>query len=222
MIHYRTEHLIRAEDDESGDKPLRFVVATEGRKADGLDLRMDNVDLDRFRANPRVFWMHDWSESIGRGDNIEVADGRLLSDAIFDLDHPRGAQADRQYRGGFLDAVSVGFDLHDVDDAGVPARWEPLEFSAVTVPLDADAVLDSGRQARAMVDALAGLRAGKTLSAANAALVEQAVAALSKLLEAAGGEQSADPAVERGTPAGGLSLAAARLRLEHMEMLAGV
>lgn len=159
MIHHRTATLVRADGD---DAPLRFVIATEGRKADGIDLRMANADLARYEANPVVLALHDYGRlPVGRGENVAVEDDRLLADAVFDLDDPVGADLDRKYRGGFMSAVSVGFDLYDVGEDGVPARWELLEFSAVPIPLDSDALLDSGRQARALAEALAEVRTAR-------------------------------------------------------------
>lgn len=145
---------LRAETGES-DGRLRFVLATEGRKADGIDLRMANVDLERFESNPVILALHDyWSLPVGRAENIAVEGKRLMADAVFDLDDETGAALDRKYRGGFMNAVSIGFDAYDVNENGVPTRWEPLEFSAVPIPMDAKALLDSGRQSRALMQAL--------------------------------------------------------------------
>lgn len=182
-IRYRVGH--RIVDGRQDDDPLRFVIATEGRKADGIDLRMDRLDLTRYSDNPVVFNMHDWRQVVGRGENVEVDSDRLLADAIFDTSDELGAEIDRKYRDGFLHAVSVGFDLHGVDDeTGVPNRWELLEFSSVTMPLDPEALVESGRMARAFALTEA-LREGKVLSKGNQKLVEEAITALQSLLEAA-------------------------------------
>lgn len=174
MTFHRTA-LRAPTDDPNG--PLRFVIATEGRKADGIDLRMDNVDLGRYTGNPVVMAMHDYRTlPVGRGENIAVDGKSLLADAVFDLDDPVGAALDRKYRAGFMNAVSVGFDAYDIDEQGVPARWELLEFSAVPIPMDAGALLDSGRQARAVADLLTEIR-GEALNAEQLALLGQLFAA---------------------------------------------
>lgn len=198
-IRYRVGH--RIVDGRQDDDPLRFVIATEGRKADGIDLRMDRLDLTRYLDNPVVFNMHDWRQVVGRGENVETDRDRLLANAIFDADDELGAEIDRKYRNGFLHAVSVGFDLHGVDDeTGVPNRWELLEFSSVTMPLDPEALVESGRLARAFA-LTESLREGQPLSSDNQRLVQEAIASLQSLLEAAkkagpgsddrGGEDSA-------------------------------
>ncbi len=210
----------RAEGETDG--PMRFIVATEGKKADGLDLRMGGLNLDRFRANPVVMYGHDYwgreSLPIGRAENIEVDGPNLMADTIFDPDDEFAQRVEGKYRGGFLNAVSVGFDIRGLDpETGVVDEWEMIEYSAVPVPLDPDAVVESGRQL-ALATALSEMREGKTLSAKNKTLVEQAVEALNGLLSAS--EKAAKD--DEDEPRGGLSVAAARLRVDHLERLAAV
>lgn len=208
----------RAESDP--DKPLRFIVATEGKKADGLDLRMSGLNLDRFRSNPVVMYGHDYwgreSLPIGRAENIEVDGPNLLADTIFDPDDEFAQRVEGKYRGGFLNAVSVGFDIRKIDpETGVVDEWEMIEYSAVPVPLDPDAVVESGRQrSLALATAFAEVRAGKVLSTKNKQLVEQAIETLTSLLATAEPDADDEPR--------GFDPAAARLRLEHMERLAAI
>lgn len=141
-------HALRAEADGKG--PIRFVAATEGRKADGLNLQMGTVELDRFRANPVILYGHQYfgrdSLPIGRAEDVFVDGDRLMEDIQFDLDDPFAAAVDRKVRAGFVNAVSIGFDVTNVDQqTGIPERWELLETSVVPVPLDPDALKDSER-----------------------------------------------------------------------------
>lgn len=215
-------------DDADPGKPLRFIIATEGRKADGIDLRMDRLDLDRFRANPVVLYGHDYwgrgSLPIGRAENIEIDGDQLSADTIFDPDDEFARQVESKYRGGFLNAVSVGFDLHGVDpDSGIPERWELIEYSAVPVPLDPEAVVASGRQrAVAMAAAITEAREGKVLSADNQQLVQDAIDQLSSLLASAGDDNDDNDGAngDGDEPRTGRSLDAVRLRVRHLEALA--
>lgn len=146
-MRYLRGHVVRAD----GDGPIRFVAATEGKKADGIDLRMDRLSLDRFRANPVILYGHTYwgrdSLPIGRSVGEEIDDDRLLIDVEFDRDDQFAAQVERKYRQRFLNAVSVGFDIRGLDQDGVPDSWELLELSAVPVPLDPEALAESGRAA---------------------------------------------------------------------------
>ncbi len=140
--------------------PLRFIAANEGRMADGFDLVMDGVQLDRFMANPVILWSHSyWQLPIGRAEDVQVDGSRLLMDVRFDTGDEFASKVDRKYRTGFMNAVSVGFDVLQVEpdqDGGRGGRvtsWELVETSAVPVPMDPGAVVESGRQAlRALFD----------------------------------------------------------------------
>lgn len=67
---YLRGYVQRAEDGDNKG-PLRIVAATAGKKADGLDLKMDTLDLARFEQNPIVgyghnFWGRRTCRSAGR------------------------------------------------------------------------------------------------------------------------------------------------------------
>lgn len=210
----------RAEGDDP-DGPIRFIIATEGMKADGLDLRMDGLNLDRFTSNPVVMYGHQYygrdSLPIGRAENVTVDGSNLLADTIFDMDDEFAAAVARKYRGGFLNAVSVGFDIRGIDpETGVVNAWDLIEYSAVPVPLDPDAVVESGRQRTlALASAFAEVQSGNGLSDGNRTLVAEAIETLSGLL-------ATDPEADPDGEPRGLDTAAARLRLEQMERLAAI
>lgn len=239
--HYLRGYVLRAEDDEDegtggeDGKPLRIVAATAGMKGDGLNLTMDGADLGRFQANPVVGYGHMYwgreSLPIGRSEKTWIDDDRLMMDVGFDQDDDFARTVERKYRGGYLNAFSIGFDVWDIDDAGVPAGWELFEVSAVPLPMDPNAVVESGRQL-AEVRALADLRAGKVLSSKNKKLVSDAVKALQALLEAAGGadDEDEDDTEDEGrqarrtppAPQGGDELARLRAANRRLARLAGV
>lgn len=189
---YLRGFVLRAEGDdteEAAKGPLRIVAATAGMKGDGLNLQMSGADLARFEANPVVGYGHSYwgrdSLPIGRSEKTWIDGDRLLMDIAFDPEDDFATTVERKYRGGYLNAFSIGFDVWDIDDAGVPAGWELFEVSAVPLPMDPNAVVESGREL-ALVRALDGLRAGAVLSKANRKLVTDAVTALNALLDAAG------------------------------------
>lgn len=159
MRHIRA-YVERAESDG----PLRVTAASEGKKADGLDLRMERARLDRWRSNPVVLLEHfpmtvsaSMPAVIGRADNIGVESDRLRADVTFDTGSAIGAEIDRQYRAGFLHAFSIGFDHGEVDDEGVPEWWEPVELSSVPVPMDTEALADDDSRDQVLTAARAVL-----------------------------------------------------------------
>lgn len=139
-------------------EPLRVVMCSEGKQADGIDLRMAGARLDRFRANPVLGYGHSyWGRGnlpIGRvgPDTIAVDGARAFGDLEFDPDDEFARTVERKLRTGFLNAVSIGFEVtkweNDKGDywrGGVAEEWELHELSVVPVPMDATATVQSGR-----------------------------------------------------------------------------
>lgn len=151
--HYLRGYVLRADDDETVDQetgPLRIVAATEGVKGDGLNLTMKGADLGRFETNPVVGYGHMYwgreSLPIGRSDKTWIDGDKLMMDIGFDQEDEFARKVERKYRGGYLNAFSIGFDVWNIDDAGVPEGWELFEVSAVPLPMDPNAVVESGRE----------------------------------------------------------------------------
>ncbi|MFW6091294.1 MAG: HK97 family phage prohead protease [Actinomycetota bacterium] len=171
---------VQRQDGDAGDGPLRIVAATAGRKADGLDLQMDRVDLERFSHNPIVLYGHNGfgrdNLPIGRSEQTWVDGDSLMMDLTFDPDDEFAARVERKYRNRYMNAFSIGFDVSNIDDeTGIPESWELLEVSTVPLPLDDKAVVDDGRGpqlalARGMVPAMTPEDLGRCVGAALAAL----------------------------------------------------
>lgn len=135
---------------------LRVVMASEGKQADGIDLRMAGADLTRFARNPVLGYGHAyWRREdipIGRVDNVKVEGKQLAGDLMFDPDDEFAMTCERKIRGGFLSAVSIGFEVTEWENendnywrGGVATGWELHELSVVPVPMDAAAVVTGGR-----------------------------------------------------------------------------
>ncbi|MCZ4611625.1 hypothetical protein O3S80_49355 [Streptomyces sp. Lzd4kr] len=217
--HYLRGYVQRADDDQGDDaagKPLTIVAATEGRKGDGLNLTMKGAELGRFEANPVVGYGHSyWGRDglpIGRSDKTWIDGDSLKMDIVFDQDDDFARKVERKYRNKIMNAFSIGFDVWNIADDGTPEGWELFEVSAVPLPMDPNAIVESGRDdqlalvrhlaggrpdadafAQAVMDHLAVPqtgghgRAGAVLSKKNKQLVQNAATALQELLDAAGG-----------------------------------
>lgn len=227
--HYLRGYVARAEDGDDGaaGKPLSIIAATEGRKGDGLNLTMKGAELGRFQSNPVVGYGHSyWGRDglpIGRSDKTWIDGERLLMDITFDQDDEFAVKVERKYRARMMNAFSIGFDVWNIDDSGTPEGWELFEVSAVPLPMDPNAVVESGRSALDLVRGLdvrgtpdefaqavmsklaeldtVGARAGAVLSKKNKTLVQNAATALQELLDAAGGTDDEDEDDERQAPA---------------------
>ncbi|CAM5715504.1 hypothetical protein ACTFBT_16125 [Streptomyces microflavus] len=224
--HYLRGYVARADgDDDAAGKPLSIIAATEGRKGDGLNLTMKGAELGRFQSNPVVGYGHSyWGRDglpIGRSDKTWIDDDKLRMSVLFDQDDEFAVKVERKYRSKMMNAFSIGFDVWNIDDSGTPEGWELFEVSAVPLPMDPNAIVESGRSALDLVRGLdvrqtpdefaqavmsklaeldaVGARAGAVLSKKNKTLVTNARDALQELLDGAGGSDDEDD--ERQAPA---------------------
>lgn len=158
---YTRAYVDRAATRETG--PIRFVAATEGRQADGIDLRMAGANLARYRANPIFGYGHSyWGRTnlpIGKATAVDIAGEGLLIDVEFDQGDEFAMEVERKYRDGYMNAVSIGFEVHEWESendnywrGGVATGWELLELSAVPIPMDANAVVSAGRSDVLFID----------------------------------------------------------------------
>ena len=135
----------RAADAAPGD-PIRFVASTSDIARDGFIIDAAGWDLANFKRNPVVQWAHNYFEPpIGKVTHIEVKDDQLLADVVFDQNDEFARKIESKYRNGILNAVSVGFDIKQLEPAQgeQPMRatkTELLELSAVPVPADPGAL----------------------------------------------------------------------------------
>jgi HK97 family phage prohead protease len=138
--------------------PLRVVMASEGKQADGIDLRMDGADLGRFRANSVLGYGHAYygrtNLPIGRviPETIAVDGTSLAGELEFDAGDEFAREVERKMRAGYLSAVSIGFEVTQWESAddnywrgGVATKWELSELSVVPIGMDANALVTAGR-----------------------------------------------------------------------------
>lgn len=152
---------------QSGDgETLTFTASSTGLNRYGFALRNGGWRIDNFNANPVILWMHmDHLPPIGRG-RASLRDGVLETQITFDRSDPFAVGIEKKYRGGFMNAVSVGFDFVNGDGAPIKDWWrlsadqinreafyDLAEVSAVPVPADPKA-LRRGRLAAGLMDDL--------------------------------------------------------------------
>lgn len=153
-MHRMLGHVDRAA--QRADGPLPVVLATEGRKADGIDLRMDGARLERFRANPVLGYGHNyWGRSdlpIGRVESVTIDGTTLRGDLVFDTEDSFAMEIERKMRAKFINAVSIGFAVNEWEggkgdywNGGVAVAWELSELSVVPIGMDPNALVGAGR-----------------------------------------------------------------------------
>ncbi|MEM1506336.1 HK97 family phage prohead protease [Domibacillus sp. 8LH] len=122
------------------DRILRFIGSTEHVDRDGDTISSGGWDLKNYKQNPVFLWAHDYSiPPIGRALKVAVQNRKLVFDIEFPAKgiYPFADTIYELYKGGFLNATSVGF----VGKEAVPTetgyhytKQELLELSAVPVP----------------------------------------------------------------------------------------
>lgn len=134
-------------DNEGG--LLRGVVSTSEPDRRGDIVETGGWELEAFRRNPVLLWMHDRSSPpIGKVERIGIEGDGLVAYMRF-MDAGLGGLVRSLYQRGYLNAFSVSFLPLQYRRRGVNAqgmttyrytRQELLEVSAVTVPIDAQAL----------------------------------------------------------------------------------
>lgn len=67
--------------------PITFVILDSGILTNGMRVMVDGVDTTQFEKNPVMLYDHDdWNLPIGTWTNIRKENGRLLADAVFDVE----------------------------------------------------------------------------------------------------------------------------------------
>ena len=147
------------------DRRFRFTISTGNVDRDMDTIQVSGWDLTAYLRNPVVLFGHGFDPVVGTwpiGRAVDVGpDGGVLKATVeFDPeDMPVTGQAAeacvRKLRSGSLNATSVGFRPLEYDVSQDPDRdpdgWFPgidfkrqelLEFSVVSVPANAEALLD--------------------------------------------------------------------------------
>lgn len=149
---------VKAGDGES--RTLTFTISTASVDRMGDTIAVDGWKLDSYRKNPVVLWGHDSGDfPIAKAPKVWIEGGKVKAAADFvPKDNPAtGLHAEgilQLYKGGFLSAVSVGFNPLKYAFTDDPQRrfgidfieQELLEFSCCTVPANAEALIE-GRAA---------------------------------------------------------------------------
>lgn len=138
--------IIKSVDEKEGT--LTALVSTAS--VDRMDevLEPAGADLKNYRKNPIVLWAHDYSmPPIGKAVWVKKTKEGILSKVKFATTE-FAKEIFELYKEGFMNAFSVGFIPKDSvkgdTEKGEPWRtytkWEMLEYSAVPVPANPEAL----------------------------------------------------------------------------------
>jgi hypothetical protein len=171
---------VKAEELE--ERTVRFKISSEVVDRDGDILIAKGCNFDNFKNNPQFLGFHNYHEyPLGIPKNWGVDGKAVYCDVYFptiDELSTNPAEASEKaklvdftyhcYKTGMLNAVSVGFIATDAEpnkETGgfIVNNWELLEFSAVTVPANQDAIAQAVKsfgddEAKGMIDPIERLK----------------------------------------------------------------
>tara|TARA_R100000655_G_scaffold93154_1_gene134397 strand:- start:205 stop:996 length:792 start_codon:yes stop_codon:yes gene_type:complete len=154
-MQYRSidAEIVKAGNDDD-KKLVSFIASTSSPDRYGDVINQNGWSLEKYRKNPVILLNHNANQlPIGRGD-VDVIDGKLMVDIEFDMNDPIAAEVARKTKGGFMSAVSVGFNPIDSTPRSMLSKDNPyhaargeyferaelLEISIVTIPANGEAV----------------------------------------------------------------------------------
>lgn len=93
-------------------KEKKFILSDESLNTYGFRVLTEGIDLTDFERNPLMFFGHNtYGLPIGKWVDIQKKDGQLTATAIFDEQDEMGKRVADKVAQGFLNAVSIGFDI---------------------------------------------------------------------------------------------------------------
>lgn len=131
-------------DDEKAIVDGIFSSANEDRHG---DIVMQTFDLKAFKKNPVILDSHDHQNAdsvIGKAKGLKIVKGKLQGKIQFAVDeNPKAKVIFDLIKGGYLNAFSIGFIPKEFDDGNKILKSELLEISVVSVPANADCLVQA-------------------------------------------------------------------------------
>ena len=146
--------------DEIGERTVRFTISKTVEDRDGDVIHADGVDFTNYMKNPVFCSFHNTREfPLGKVTKFWVEGDEVKADVYFPTleelsTNPEQASEKAKlvdftyhcYKTGMLNAVSVGFiplEWTENQRGYDITKWELLEFSAVAVPANQDAIAEA-------------------------------------------------------------------------------
>lgn len=186
--------------------PNTFIVSDESRNNLGVIIKTAGIDINQFKRNPVMLYMHDREKGVvGRWENIRKDGKQLLADAVFDDSTDLGKQVKNQVENGFLRSASIGIEVIEtktIDGVETVTQSVLTEISIVDIPANDNALKLYRKSTKGnRVFIALGLDPGKKdlkselvrlLQLSEDATDEAILAVISRLLETDGEEPVSD------------------------------
>lgn len=90
---------------------MRVRISNERLNSYGTRVLTSGLDLTQFKRNPVLLYMHERGKVIGLVKDIEVEDGEVSGELVFDEATELSRQCKKQFEFGSLKMVSAGLDV---------------------------------------------------------------------------------------------------------------
>ena len=182
-----------------GERSVQFTISKEVEDRDGDILRAGGVDFSNYMKNPVFLAFHNMHDyPLGKVTKFWVEGNAVKAIVYFPTveemsTNPEQASEKAKiidfvyncYKMGMLNAVSVGFiplEWTETKDGYDITKWELLEFSAVAVPANQDAIAEAVKSfgddfAKGFVSTVSKtervVKSGRRISAETKAILEK-------------------------------------------------
>lgn len=96
---------------------VKVRISDESVNCYGTRVLTGGIDLVKYKENSVLLWMHDRSKGVvGKVENLEVKDGELLGELVFDKASDLSVQLEKQYAFGSMKMVSANFRILETSD----------------------------------------------------------------------------------------------------------
>lgn len=130
------------------------VISTSALNSYGSRVLTEGVDLEQYRRNPVLLWMHRrYSKDdmpIGRIENIRVEGDKIIGTPVFDKKDPFAAGIAQKWADGFLRMASAGLTIIELSDAPEHLLPGQTRMTISRSKLDEVSIVDIGANDEAL------------------------------------------------------------------------
>jgi hypothetical protein len=189
----RTNKEMTVDTSDLGERRVLFVISKEVMDRDGDILRANGVDLTNYEKNKVFLGFHNSRDfPLGKTEKVWV-EGKTVKAIVYfpkleELASDINNVSEKArlidfcyhcYKTGLLNAVSVGFiplEWTETKNGYDITKWELLEFSAVAVPANQDAIAEAvksfGLDNSVVKDFMTTEKSGRKISAETRAVLD--------------------------------------------------
>ena len=95
----------------------RVRITNESVNSYGFRVLTDGIDLEQYRRNPVLLYMHERGNVIGYVKDLQAGGGEVSGELVFDEASELSRRCKKQYEVGSLRMVSIGLDPKETSDA---------------------------------------------------------------------------------------------------------